>query len=281
VSELSTTSYALLGLLAFDGTTSTSLTGYELKQRADRTLRFYWVSPAMSQVYTELDRLTRLDLVSATREQTGRRSSRRYQITETGYASLQQWLSGTDADFPVLKHPVALRLLMGAMVEPPRLRELLQDYLDALAQRRVELASVRTMLGDAEAVQYPAMVAEWGLGYYDAEADIVRTLLDRLTQSATAPTRQQPSSPGPAGPGQDPQLHPPRRLLPAGAGRNRHMTSTSGDADELDQDSEPTMMAPLEGRPTGIEDDTVAETQDDVTSPDADDQTATESPEGE
>ena len=180
VSELSTTSYALLGLLAFDGTTSSSLTGYELKQRADRTLRFYWVSPAMSQVYTELERLTRLELVTATREQNGRRSSLRYQITETGYASLQHWLSGTDADFPVLKHPVALRLLMGAMVEPPRLRQLLQDYLDALAQRRVELASVRTMLGDAEAVQYPAMVAEWGLGYYDAEADIVRALLDRL-----------------------------------------------------------------------------------------------------
>jgi hypothetical protein len=59
------------------------------------------------------------------------------------------------------------------------------------------------------------------------------------------------------------------------------MTSTSGDADELDQDSEPTMTAPLEGRPTGIEDDSVAETQGDVTSPDADDQTASESPAGE
>ena len=46
--ELATTSYALLGLLAFgDG-----LTGYELKQRADKTLRFYWVSPAMIQVYS-------------------------------------------------------------------------------------------------------------------------------------------------------------------------------------------------------------------------------------
>ena len=50
--DLSTTSYALLGLLAFDGTSS-SLTGYELKQRADRTLRFYWVSPAMSQVCSD------------------------------------------------------------------------------------------------------------------------------------------------------------------------------------------------------------------------------------
>ena len=43
--DLPVTSYALLGLLTFGD----ELTGYELKQRADATLRFYWVSPAMSQ----------------------------------------------------------------------------------------------------------------------------------------------------------------------------------------------------------------------------------------
>ena len=48
------TAYALLGLLTFGD----ELTGYELKQRADKTLRFYWVAPAMSQIYSELARLT-------------------------------------------------------------------------------------------------------------------------------------------------------------------------------------------------------------------------------
>jgi len=42
---LPTTSYALLGLLTFGD----ELTGYELKRRADNTLRFYWVAPAMSR----------------------------------------------------------------------------------------------------------------------------------------------------------------------------------------------------------------------------------------
>ena len=64
--NLSMTSYAILGLLAFDGESETKgLTGYELKQRADRTLRFYWTSPAMSQIYTELDKLLERDLVHA------------------------------------------------------------------------------------------------------------------------------------------------------------------------------------------------------------------------
>ena len=57
--DLPVTSYALLGLLTFGD----ELTGYELKQRADFTLRFYWVSPAMSQVYSELARLTAAGLV--------------------------------------------------------------------------------------------------------------------------------------------------------------------------------------------------------------------------
>jgi DNA-binding PadR family transcriptional regulator len=177
--ELSTTSYALLGLLAFDGSRS-SLTGYELKQRADRTLRFYWVSPAMSQVYTELDRLAGRGLVRGSEQQTGRRTSQSYAITDDGLAALQDWLSTSTADFPTLKHPTALRLLMGALVGPERVRQLLLEYLDELAERRHELESVRSMLGEQERVRYPAMVAEWGLGYYDAEAGIVRELIEKL-----------------------------------------------------------------------------------------------------
>ena len=56
--DLPITSYALLGLLTFGD----ELTGYELKQRADSTMRFYWTAPAMSQVYTELDRLARSEV---------------------------------------------------------------------------------------------------------------------------------------------------------------------------------------------------------------------------
>ncbi|MFY9914601.1 MAG: PadR family transcriptional regulator, partial [Nocardioidaceae bacterium] len=76
--DLPTTSYALLGLL----TLGDELTGYELKQRADRTLRFYWTSPAMSQVYTELGRLTEHGLVLARDDESAPvRRSRRYRIT--------------------------------------------------------------------------------------------------------------------------------------------------------------------------------------------------------
>jgi DNA-binding PadR family transcriptional regulator len=176
-SPLSTTSYALLGLLVFDSVTSENgLTGYEMKQRADRTLRFYWVSPAMSQIYTELDRLSRHGFVAAADDTAGKRTTRRFRITEEGRASLSSWLHTPEQDFPILKHPIALRLLMGGLMDPGQVDAMLDGYVEALGERRKELEAVREMLGDREAVAYPARVADWGLAYYEAEVEIVEKL---------------------------------------------------------------------------------------------------------
>jgi DNA-binding PadR family transcriptional regulator len=178
---LSTTSQALLGLLAFDAATGESgLTGYELKQRADRTLRFSWTSPAMSQIYTELANLERLVLVEGAEERQGRRTVRRYRINAAGRAELTRWLADSTVPFPVLKHPIALRLLMGGLMDPRAVTRMLQDYAESLAARRADLAAVRDMLGDRAEMRYPAMVADWGLAYYDAEATITEQLLQRV-----------------------------------------------------------------------------------------------------
>lgn len=171
--DLATTSYALLGLLAFDAETSEEgLTGYEVKQRADFTLRFYWTSPAMSQIYSELSRLSRAELVEAISTQLGRRVTRRYRITASGMAALQDWLATSEPEFPVLKHPVALRLLMGHLMDRDTLVRMLDEYEKALVDRRAELDAVREMLGDRDEVRHPALVAEWGLAYYDNEREI-------------------------------------------------------------------------------------------------------------
>jgi len=55
-------------------------------------------------------------------------------------------------------------------------------------------------------------------------------------------------------------------------------TSDSTPDEDDDQDSEPTMMAPEEGRPDGIEDKTLTETQPGIHSEDADDQSGSEQP---
>ena len=152
------------------------MTGYELKQRADRTLRFYWVSPAMSQIYSELDRLNRHGYVSSTEVADGKRMTRRFVITAEGRTALDEWLHKSSSEFPVLKHPIALRLMMGSLMGRGEVIAMLEGYLDQLADRRQELQAVRELLGDRQDVTFPAKVAEWGLAYYDSEAEIV----DRL-----------------------------------------------------------------------------------------------------
>lgn len=180
--DLPSTSYALLGLLTFGD----DLTGYELKQRADNTLRFYWSSPAMSQVYTELGRLAELGLLQVHDDASAPvRRSRRYRITAKGRRDLSRWLQQPSDGFPSLKHPIALRLLLGHLVEPHRSRDLLQRYLGALDVRRLELNTVRESLGEDddpayEKYRYPRMVADWGLAYYAFEHAMVTDLMERL-----------------------------------------------------------------------------------------------------
>lgn len=175
--DLSTTSYALLGLLALDpDDPSAGLTGYELKQRCDFTMRYYWVSPATSQIYTELARLDRLGLVEVTEEGTGRRSTRRYALSDAGRERLLTWLTTSEPDFPVLKHPVALRLMFGHMVEPEQVERWLVTYIAQLEERTAELRVVRDMLGDDARLRSPARVAEWGLAYFASERAISEDL---------------------------------------------------------------------------------------------------------
>ena len=120
--DIPVTGYAILGLLTFGD----ELTGYEIKQRADITLRFYWVSPAMSQIYTELRRLTGLGLVRADARPDDGREVTSYAITDAGQQALRDWMDQTPAGFPVLKHTVLLRLLIGHATEPERDPTMLQ-----------------------------------------------------------------------------------------------------------------------------------------------------------
>lgn len=181
--DIPMTAYAILGLLTFGD----ELTGYEIKQRADVTLRFYWVSPATSQIYTELRRLSDHGLVTADARQDGGREVTSYAITAAGQHALRSWMDGTPAGFPVLKHPVLLRLLIGHVSSPDQTRRMLHDYLDELDHALTDLAAVRESLRGADRrgqpFRFPSLVAEWGLDYFDAEKRHTRRALASLDET--------------------------------------------------------------------------------------------------
>jgi DNA-binding PadR family transcriptional regulator len=81
-----TTSYAVLGLLALR-----SWTTYELAKQVRRSLHWFWPR-AERKLYDEPKVLLRQDLATASPEATGKRTRTVYTITEAGRTALRRWL---------------------------------------------------------------------------------------------------------------------------------------------------------------------------------------------
>lgn len=84
---MTTTSYAILGLLAIKPWTT-----YELVAQVERSLRRFW-SRAQSKLYEEPKKLVALGYARAVQEHEGRRPRTRYAITPAGRRALKAWLA--------------------------------------------------------------------------------------------------------------------------------------------------------------------------------------------
>jgi DNA-binding PadR family transcriptional regulator len=93
---MTTTSYAILGLLAVKPWTT-----HELVQQVDRSLRRLWPR-AQSKLYEEPKKLVAHGFARATDDSVGRRRRTRYTITAKGRRALATWLRAPGAG-PVLE----------------------------------------------------------------------------------------------------------------------------------------------------------------------------------
>jgi DNA-binding PadR family transcriptional regulator len=105
VSEPTTTTFAILGLLALR-----PYSAYELAQRMELSLRFYWPR-AQSKIYEEPKKLVDLGWATSTEESTGKRSRTRYRITAAGKKALVRWLQDPGAA-PLLEHEAVLKVAL-------------------------------------------------------------------------------------------------------------------------------------------------------------------------
>ncbi|MCB0995619.1 MAG: hypothetical protein KDB21_11045, partial [Acidimicrobiales bacterium] len=105
------------------------------------------------------------------------RNKRVYTLTDAGRAALEKWMA-TPTDQPVLKHPVMMRVWLGHLADPERLRELLAEHQASVATLRDD-AETAALAAD-EAYTYPALVNRWAARYYQAELDLAQALLDDL-----------------------------------------------------------------------------------------------------
>jgi DNA-binding PadR family transcriptional regulator len=89
--DLTTTSYAILGLLSLR-----SWTSYELAEQMKRALGLFWPR-AESGIYREPKKLEAHGFARSTTEHVGERSRTRYTITATGRRALAEWVPGPGA----------------------------------------------------------------------------------------------------------------------------------------------------------------------------------------
>jgi DNA-binding PadR family transcriptional regulator len=100
---LTTTSYAVLGLLAIQ-----SWSTYELTRQMDRSLGRVWPR-AVSKLYEEPKKLVAHGLARAVKEPVGRRSRTVYSITPKGRRALAAWLQHP-GEGPVLEFEQLLKV---------------------------------------------------------------------------------------------------------------------------------------------------------------------------
>jgi PadR family transcriptional regulator, regulatory protein AphA len=97
---LTTTSYALLGLLAIKPWST-----YELTRQMEWSLSRFWPR-AKSKLFEEPKKLERLGLAVARREATGQRARTIYAITAAGRRALRDWLGEPTTGFGLEAEPL-------------------------------------------------------------------------------------------------------------------------------------------------------------------------------
>jgi PadR family transcriptional regulator AphA len=132
MASASPTTYGLLGLLAVR-----SWTGYELTRQVRRSLRFVW-SASDGHLYREQNRLVALGWASVQEEPAGRRSRKRYSITEAGRSALAAWLD-TDPEEPHFQIEGVLRMFFGDMTSREALVRTTEQTADAARRMLSEM----------------------------------------------------------------------------------------------------------------------------------------------
>ena len=188
--DIPATAWAVLGLLSF----GRELSGYDIKQWADAILRFFYWSPATSQIYTELRRLQERDLV-ASREipRSDGRGKRVYTITPAGTEALELWQAQTDAEPPILKHGLLLRIWLGHLSQPDRLREQIRAHQEHLRLELADALDSGQHAHDQPEWAYPELVARWTCRRIESEIRLADEMLADLADLAELARGPEPS----------------------------------------------------------------------------------------
>lgn len=153
-SALTTTSYAILGLLAVEPWST-----YELTKQMDRSLGRIWPR-AQSKLYEEPKKLVEHGLARARTEPVGRRPRTTYTITAAGRRALAVWLAEPGAG-PVLEFEGLLKLFLAEHgTKADALGSLAAVHEWAIERNAGNLAAARAYLAGSGQFQQRAAITQ-------------------------------------------------------------------------------------------------------------------------
>ena len=166
---LTTTSYALLGLLAIRPWST-----YELTRQMEWSLSRFWPR-ARSKLYEEPKKLERLGLVASRREATGQRPRTVYDITAAGRRALNAWLGEPTTGFGLEAEPLLRVFLADQGSRADTLATLAGARAWAVERNAGNLAAGRAFRAGSAAFQARAattlLVGAFLTDYYKLVAD--------------------------------------------------------------------------------------------------------------
>lgn len=120
--------HGILGLLSYK-----DMTGYELKEMFDNTLKHFW-SAQTSQIYRELQSMEKIGwLESNVYEQKGKPDKRLYHITEAGRQEFHNWMD--HGELKPRNNPMIMKTFFMAEQSP----EIALRFFNYIRQKSVEL----------------------------------------------------------------------------------------------------------------------------------------------
>jgi DNA-binding PadR family transcriptional regulator len=191
--NLAATSWALLGVLSYEH----ELSGYDIRKWIDWGMRFFYGSPAFSQIYSELKKLEKLGLVTSRVENTGGTRNRRlYKITAAGLDAAARWANEAPVDPPSLKHSALLRVTLGHLTNPARLKEALQEHVAYADEMHRQAAKGARWAGADPSWAYARVALHWAERYYANERELALTMIKELDEAeASFPQQGKDGSP--------------------------------------------------------------------------------------
>ncbi|MFW0793953.1 PadR family transcriptional regulator [Gordonia sp. CPCC 205515] len=163
------------------------VSGYDLKKWADWSVRHYYWSPSFSQIYSELKRIEQHGYAtSRMADGDGGRNRRVYKITDDGRRAVRIWALYAPVDPPMLKHPVVLRAAFGHLSTPDKLKEMLREHADRMADLEHRVATDAEAAGVEPAWAYARIAMRWAERYYASERALALELLDEIDAADAA-----------------------------------------------------------------------------------------------